>query len=321
MNPVVSQRPDVFERYPMDITLNLASTRVNLEFTGRSKNVARVYQYLFRDFLADLNKSSTHAKLKVIPLEETPVSFPWSEGVQVEVVERRISAEDVQRWLDSQPDYAESYPWSDRTLGCHCLDGVLLFEPGSNEGRLYVVQQDDHSFRSLYRLFWIYFAQVLGEAGGCFVHAAALIKGDKGYLFLGDSGAGKSTLAQTSEEGKIFSDDGPIVLAKDGTCWVYPSPYHQLGPETGLDKEVIHARAGIQGFYFLVKDSRNYVEPVPKRLALPLLVKRHTHFFNHLSPRGKEAVFDLFSEACNTVDSYNFHFRGDRLVWSVLNGH
>jgi hypothetical protein len=164
----------------------------------------------------------------------------------------------------------------------------------------------------------MYLAQVLGERKGCFIHSAALVRDEKGYIFLGESGAGKSSLARMCGGSKVFSDDSPVLCRRNGEYLVFPSPYRQVDPSQGLDKDMIGLSARVEGFYFLSKDNRTYLENISKREAISLIINRHILFFQYLSARARSHLFDLFFDACDRIPSYNLHFCLDKDVWGAI---
>jgi hypothetical protein len=212
----------------------------------------------------------------------------------------------------------KDFPINKKTICSFCPDGLLLFNRDTVSGRIFIFKQAIDCFHSLYRLLWIYFAQVLGEKGGCFLHAAALGKDGEGYLLMGDSGAGKSTIARLCPECTVFSDDGPIFFKRNGEYRVYPSPFHQIDPVNGLDKKIIQMNARVKGLYFLIKDNQAFLRNISKKRAFSMILKRYIHFFPYLSAQAKSAIFDLFFEVCNKFPIYDLHFRRDQDVWGVI---
>jgi hypothetical protein len=165
---------------------------------------------------------------------------------------------------------------------------------------------------------WMYFAQVLGQGGGCFLHGAALQRDGSGYLFLGDSGAGKSTVAGLFNEGVILSDDSPILRSNGNGHWLFPSPFHQLRGRDGFRWESIPEPVPLTRLFFLVKDQELCLEEVSSKEAFSLIISRHIHFFRYLSREARLLLFDLFHEISHTVPAYYLHFSRHGDVWRVL---
>jgi hypothetical protein len=302
----------------MELTLTLAGINIAISFSGRAEKAINLCSQYFRDFLCPHPSRDAEIAVSVLETENHP--FPFQAITGNPLFEKLLSTPDAASWLRGLKGHKEDFPISERTISAFCLGGLLLFDPDTASGRINLLNPGPECFKPLYRLFWMYFTQVLGEFEGFFIHAAALVKGKKGYLFMGDSGAGKSTLAGLCKEHIVLSDDSPIFRKKDGGCYVFPSPYHQFDPLKGLDKNVTAMSAEIKSLYFLIKDNRVYLENVSKKDAISMIINRHIHFFLYLSSRARSGIFNIICEACNKLPTYNFHFRQDRNVRSAIIG-
>ena len=150
------------------------------------------------------------AEIRVGILKNTNGFSPMGGIVADSNFEQQLIGREVFAWLSRSPDYEEDLPENEYTIASSCLDGLLLFDPDTAAGHIYLLNEGPECFRPLHRLLWMYLAQVLGERKACFMHSAALVKDRKGYLFLGDSGAGKSSLTKISDGAVVLSDDSPI---------------------------------------------------------------------------------------------------------------
>lgn len=317
MNPVSSLSRGMYSNQVM--TINLAGIYINITFFAQIKEAIPLCNQFFRNFHSSNQKID--AEIKVNILNNGNDGFHVHETDRNPSFERLLPTREVELWLRKFPEYMKDFPISERTICSFCPEGLLLFNPDTTAGRIYIFKQPTECFHSLYRLLWIYFAQVLGEKGGCFVHAAALVKNKEGYLLMGDSGAGKSTIARLCPECCVFSDDGPIFFRQNGEYRVYPSPFHQMDPVKGLDKKIIQMNARVKGVYFLIKDNRAFLRNISKKRAFSMILKRYIHFFPHLSAQAKSAIFDLFFEMCNKFPIYDLHFRRDQDVWGVITSY
>jgi hypothetical protein len=302
----------------MELKLTLAGINIRISFSGRAEKAINLCTQYFRDFL--FPHPSRDAEITVSVLETENHPFPFQTTTGNPVFERLLSTPDVAAWLRELPGRKEDFPISERTISSFCLGGLLLFDPDTVSGRIYLLNPSTECFKPLYRMFWMYFAQVLGEFEGFFIHATALVKKKKGYLFMGDSGAGKSTLASLCKEHTVLSDDSPIFRKQDGGCYVFPSPYHQFDPLKGLDKNITAMSAEVKSLYFIIQDNRVYLEKVSKKKAISMIINRHIHFFLYLSTRARSGIFNIICEACDKLPTYNFHFRQDRNIRSAIIG-
>jgi len=302
----------------MKMTLNLAGTGITISFLGQAKKAMHLCNYFFRNFLGPEQKGNPKISIKIFKNTNSNLSF--REVDENAGFERLLPKGEIEAFLNKFPETMEDFPIDEKTIYSSCPDGLLFFNPDTIAGRIYIFKQPIDCFNSLYKLLWIYFAQVLGEKGGCFVHATALAKNEEGYLLMGDSGAGKSTIARLCLECCVFSDDGPIFFRQNGEYRVYPSPFQQIDPINGLDKKIIRMNARVKGLYFLNKDSRVFLKNISKKMAFSMILKRHIHFFSYLSARAKSVLFDLFFDVCNNIPIYNLHFGKDQDVWKVIYG-
>jgi hypothetical protein len=300
----------------MEMTLNLAENNINISFLGQAKKAIPLCQYYFSDFLhLELNNG---ARIKVSILSNNHREFPFRSSIGYPVIEQLLPAQEVAAWLSHIPEYGQDFAVNEASICAHCHDGLLLFDSNTAAGHILLLNQGRACFRPLHRLFWMYFAQVLGEKNCCFIHCAALAKNHSGYLFWGDSGAGKSTVANLSSQGTVISDDSPIFVKENGDYFVYPSPFHQLEHKKNLAKKAETHRTRVKALYFLVKDERLYLENISTRKAFSMILQQHIHFFPYLTVKAKSALFDVFFDACKTIPTYYLHFGRNQDVWEVI---
>ena len=232
--------------------------------------------------------------------------------------EQVLPAELVRSRMSQFPGQFADVTVAPGTICSYYQGGLLLFDPDTLAGRICFFEPTEYIFHNLYRLLWVYIAQVLGEKGACFLHAAALVQDKKAYLFLGNSGSGKSTIARLCSDGLLYSDDGPVFLKQKGVYRVYPSPYRQVNFGHVIDRKIVQTGAEPAGLYFIHKHRRIFLEKMLPKEALSIIIKQHIHFFVHLSPRAKALLFDLFSEVCDTVSAYNLFFYKSGNVWKTV---
>ena len=288
----------------VELSLSLANTNITITLLDQAREGAQLCNHFFRDFLhQDLPEA---ARVKVNALGKGNNGFP-SKARDRRVFEELLPAKEVFPWLRDTLKHTGDFPIHKKIIYSFCLGGLLLFDPETAKGHIYLLRQGPRRFQPLHRIFWMYFAQVLGEHHRCFVHCAALVRDREAALFFGDSGAGKSTLAGNSNGSLVYSDDSPVFSRHNGEYHVFPSPYHQLDPSEGLKKEVIGQSARIKGLYFLTRDERLHLERISRKRTISMIIKRYIHFFPYLSPDAKSALFDLFLEVCHTLPAYHFH--------------
>jgi hypothetical protein len=293
----------------MKMMVSLAGTHITIDVADRQDRVRTFCTYFFNGFFRDDLDGTVSVRLSVLPLNGR--DFPESSAVRGYPLERLVSAGEAGAWLAGLPGYTEAFPLRETTICSLSREGLLLYDPETSEGHICIFTPSQEAIHTIHRLLWIYFAQVIGERGGCFLHAAALVRDRQGTIFLGDSGAGKSTIARGCTEWTAISDDGPIFFKRDGEYTVFPSPYQQIDLARGLGEKTVRMHARAMGLYFLVKDRSPYFEPISKKDAFSAILNRHIHFFPFLSAPAKAALFDLFFRACDKIPIYNLHFTRD----------
>ena len=298
----------------MKLTIGMADSIITINLLGQAKKAADLCHAYFNDFLCPGQRRD--AEIKVVILKYHNNNSPVKKKDRTRIFEQKLSTKDIIVWLNEIAACVD-FKATETTISSLCLDGLLLFNPDTSDGCIFL-KGGPRCLQPIYRLFWMYLAQFLGERKGCFVHSAAIVKDGKGYLFLGESGAGKSSLAEACRGLTLFSDDSPVLCERDGDYLVSPSPYRQICPSEDQDREVMGLRARVEGFYFLSKDNRTYLEDISKREAVSLIINRHILFFNYLSARARSDLFDIFLGACDKIPSYNLHFSLDKDIWGII---
>lgn len=300
----------------MKLAIGMAETMIGINLLGEAEGAEPLLRDHFKDYLCPERESDGELTISVLNYpDKTP---PLIRLGPKRVIEQRLSTPDVAAWLEKIPGQTHDFPITAGTIASSFLSGLLLFNPDSSNGCL-LLKDGKGRHWPLYRLCWMYLAQVLGERKGCFVHSAALVRNGKGYLFIGRSGAGKTTLARRFGGSMVFSDDSPVLREQNGDFWVSPSPYSQTDSlqEAGGDLTRLNAR--VEGFYFLLQDERRtYLESVAKREALAQIMNRHILFIPYLSTRARADLFHLFFDACDRIPPYNLHVCLDQGIWGAI---
>lgn len=110
------------------------------------------------------------------------------------------------------------------------------------------------------------------KRGGFMIHASAVEKDGKAYLFSAPSGTGKSTHAELWKKAfgessiRILNDDKPAVCLRDGTFYAYGTPF------SGKTDKNVNCKAPIQGLCMLHRGNENKIWRITPKEALPLLL-------------------------------------------------
>jgi hypothetical protein len=153
---------------------------------------------------------------------------------------------------------------------------------------------------------------------GLCLHAAAVSRNGKGFLFLGEGGAGKSTVSRMS------TDIGIPVLAEDRIFLSYQESHYFLAPGPHPDTDYINTpdlRPSLDGIFVLVKDKEDYLIPLSqaetaKYMFAAFLQNSASGF---IPPEEMALAFATISEVGRRVPAYFMHFRKSPDFWKVIN--
>ena len=154
------------------------------------------------------------------------------------------------------------------------------------------------------------YSLVLLKEPGFLVHAAGLVKNEKGYVFPGKSGVGKTTIARLSPDTTLLSDDLPLVKT-GGVPLIFGTPFWG-GLAVGGEK----ISAPLARIYFPVKDTKNYTEKLNPRQVLEKLLPNVVFFFK--SEKLSKQLFDLCFDLATKVPGYELHFLPDFSFWECV---
>ena len=299
----------------MKLTFGIADLLIGIDLIERAERAAPLYRAFFGDFLQP--EQPWDAEVRIVIRQFPDHAPPGVKRGRKRVAEQRLSTPDIAAWLDGIPGWAGLFPITETTIASHCLGGLLLFNPETSTGCM-LLKEGPRRLQPVYRLFWTYCAQVLGEKGGCFIHSAALARDGKGYLFLGESGAGKSTLARLHGGQGVFSDDSPVLRRQNGDSFIFPSPFDQTDRSQGAGGDTIGRSARLEGLYFLSQADRTCLEKMPTKEAIPLILHRHLFFPRYLSARVRADLFGFFCDLCDRIIPHRLYFSLNEEIWRII---
>ena len=298
------------------LTLKIGGRIINIYFKDGSQGIIPFCRSIFRQFIVGGETGERKLEVCLLPIGGKDL-FGVPED-QAEHIEFAFTREQLTEWIDKNGKPSDGIRINNESIGIQSLSGLLIFTPENTCGKVYLPGKDRHPYRSLYRLIWIYFAQVLGEAGGCFLHAASMAKEGKGFVFIGGSGAGKSTLARLTNHGEVLSDEAPIVSEYGKEPRVFPSPYHQMDMEHVFGKSLVMSGVPIESLCFIVRDEDTFIEPVTRRDAVAMIMARSIIFFPYVTSSARAKIFDLFHRTCHKLPINCLHYAMKTDVWKVL---
>lgn len=301
----------------MVLTLTIGDRIINLIFKDGSEKILPFFRSVYRDFIRDSQKSGVNVEVRF--LSNTGKSLFGISEDEENYREFALKSDRLNHWVGKYNKHTDDLPVTRQTIGVQSSTGRLLYSPETTEGRIYLPEKDRHPYRSLYRLFWIYFAQILGETGGCFLHAASIAKEGTGVLLIGGSGTGKSTLARLVHNVDVLADEAPVIFNGGGnTLRACPSPYHQLNAKHCFRKSLVTSGTVIKGISFIIQDEKTFIEPVSITDAIAMIMARYIHFFSFVSPNAKAKIFDLLHRACHKLPINCLHFVKNTDVWETI---
>lgn len=110
-----------------------------------------------------------------------------------------------------------------------CKVQVVHADAGFSRIQAVVDWNDPYAGRAFSALLRIVFSQAVILQGGVSVHASAVVKDEKVWLFMGKSGTGKSTHAslwlQCFPQSELLNDDNPILRIEGEEVKAYGSPW------------------------------------------------------------------------------------------------
>ena len=112
--------------------------------------------------------------------------------------------------------------------------GVLEMSGDFREGRLFAEGSASDQAFAVNNALMLLFAFASAPYAALEMHASVVMRGGRGFLFLGKSGTGKSTHSQLWLDHipgtELLNDDNPVLRIEDGEVRVYGSPWSGKTP-------------------------------------------------------------------------------------------
>ena len=117
------------------------------------------------------------------------------------------------------------------------------------------------------------------EHEGFYLHASAVVRDGKAYLFSGFPGAGKSTHARLwintfGGDTRIINDDKPALRCIDGVWYAYGTPW------CGKDGINLNEKAPVAGVCFVKKADHNSIRKLPLHEAMIKILSQTIYLFD-----------------------------------------
>ncbi len=300
----------------MNLSLKLAGISISIDFLGKTGRLLSFYNYAYQRFLSASESEDAHVTVRCLNVLWNDLLFREEEKDPAHV--RLVPSRKLATWIDSRPDLYDSLAIEPYGIAVKLLNGLLIYAPDRSEGHILLSSHDDKPYRPLYHLLWIFFSQVLGDRRACFVHAAGVQFESDAVLFLGGSGEGKSTVAGLCRKGRVFSDDSPILCGKHDGYRIFPSPVHQLDPESAPGNAMAPNGGLLKKIFFLRRDDKNVIQAISYQQAFSIIMTRNIHFFEFLSESARVKLFELFYDICRKTSVAYLHFRRNADIESFV---
>lgn len=164
------------------------------------------------------------------------------------------------------------------------------------------------------RLISYAFSRLLALNKGMLLHAAAVVKDGKAFLFFGAQGAGKSTIARLSRKYEALGDD--IIAAKKtgSRYYAFSTPWAQE-PSVKLCR---CQKGRIFAVFFIKKARQISFKSLRPEEALARLLSSHIHFLAYTKKPGAKNIFCTASDFIENVPAYEMKFTKTGDFWRKL---
>jgi hypothetical protein len=201
----------------------------------------------------------------------------------------------------------------------NAIDGVFYESTDTYKKQYFIASDDPRVLQSERILFSVMLLATEWHVlhNSLCLHAAAISRGKKGFLFLGESGAGKSTVSTLS------ANLGFPVLAEDRVFVVHQNKNYLLasGPHpTTKYTNYSNLRPNLSGVFLLVKDRENYIKPLTglesARYLYSAIIQNSAS--GYLSADAMGLAFRAACDVARQVRTFELHFRNNPDFWKLI---
>lgn len=270
---------------------------IDIRLQGLSAGQADLLRDRYRPFLHRARAAGAAAPALVISLRTVEVNqflaLPKGGG-EIYRMERRVSEKGFSVW---SYEFAGSLDVRERTA------------------TLGLVQSEGHLFdRGLENFLRVLTAAYVLERGGLLIHAAAIVRNGRAFVFFGPSGSGKTTVTHLSPRDVILSDDLALILPG-------PEGYRAAGIPFGMAHHRIpqtNASFPVASLNRLVQSTEVDVEPIAGGRALAELAGSLP--FVMQEPAQASRALETARRVLGSVPVRRLYFRRDESFWTVIEG-
>lgn len=213
-------------------------------------------------------------------------------------------------WVSEAADGWSVRFWDDHLRASRAVAQVLAVDPVWQRGTLYLPPEltgaEARPFRLWYPLEHVLFTTLLARAAGVIVHASAILRDGRGWVFAGTHGAGKSTTAALfarRPDTVVLADDRVVLRRVDGVWKVFGTPW------PGTVQRASPESAPIAGIWFLRHGTQTEALPLDPPVAGPRLLARCFHpYWDRAALAG---LVETVASLARDVPCYDFPFVPD----------
>jgi hypothetical protein len=238
-----------------------------------------------------------------------------SEGPELQIELRRAGVEHFLR--NPGGGRAETYRLERRRW---CAGGAVwsyefagTIEGSGRRALLALVRPEGPLFdRGLENFLRVVTASFILGSGGFLLHASAIVRRGRAYIFFGPSGSGKTTVTQLSPDDRVLSDDLTLVVRG-------PEGYEAAGIPFGLAHHHVPDTNGsfaVASLNRLVQSRDVRREPLSGARALAEVVASLPFVMQERSDADR--AVEVVARGLREIPVYRLHFRKDPDFWNVV---
>lgn len=157
------------------------------------------------------------------------------------------------------------------------------------------------------------------ERSGLCIHSSAVVKGDKGFLFLGRSEAGKTTAARQSVSigyPALGDDLNFVVYDEESKYYKIAAAPSLLGSALGYSM----LRPSLRGIFTLIQDDMDYLVPLKTVKVARALMEGlgQVPKYNYLSDQNIRSSLQTCCDIARRVPGYELHLRKGPNFWKLI---
>ena len=175
-------------------------------------------------------------------------------------------------------------------------------DPPPEAGEKWEVSLIDNELRAKANILKSLYSILVVNHGGLVLHASAVLRNGKAYIFFGPSGSGKTTVAKLSQEFPVLDDESIFIERRN-------SSYQAFG-------ERLRMSFPIQGIYKLTQDKKVYLNRLPISQALAELFTIPGLLRKGLA--GHKKLLLNLSKLVTEIPCFDLHFRQDNSFWRCI---